>query len=92
MSRTVFCQKYNAEMPGLDKPPFPNDEGQKIHENISEQAWMEWIGYQTILINEYRLSSLDPKARSFLAEEREKFLFGDGISLPDAYNPIDPPK
>ena len=90
MSHLIFCKKLQKELPALERAPFPNDEGQRIFENISAQAWQEWVGYQTILINEYRLSSLDPKARTFLASEREKFLFGDGIDLPDAYNPIEP--
>ncbi len=89
MTRKVICQKHKIEMEGLDKPPFPTEEGQKIYDSISKLAWQEWIGYQTILINEYRLSSLDPKARIFLAEERTKFLFGEGIDLPDAFKPIE---
>ncbi len=90
MSKVVFCLKHERELPALEKAPFPNDEGQRIFENISQKAWEEWIGYQTILINEYRLSSLDPKARTFLADEREKFLFGDSdIELPDAFKPME---
>lgn len=89
MSRTVFCQKQQKEAEGLEAPPFPGEEGDKIFNSISKEVWQEWIGYQTILINEYRLSSIDPKAKLFLAEEREKFLFGDGIDLPEQFNAID---
>jgi Fe-S cluster biosynthesis and repair protein YggX len=86
MSRTVFCQKLKKDAEGLEKPPFPGEEGVRIFENICQQVWQEWLGYQTILVNEYRLSSIDPKARLFLAEEREKFLFGEGIDLPEQFN------
>lgn len=89
MSRTLFCQKLQKEAEGLVAPPFPGEKGAQIFENISQQAWQEWLGYQTILINEYRLSSIDPKAKLFLAEEREKFLFGDGIELPEQFNAIE---
>ena len=40
-----------------------------------------------MLINENRLSPLDPKARKFLEIEMEKFLFGEGSSAPAGYVP-----
>jgi Fe-S cluster biosynthesis and repair protein YggX len=87
MSRMVYCEKYKAEKEGLDFPPFPGEVGQRIFNSISRQAWKDWIAHQTILINEYRLSSLDPKAKAFLAEEMDKFLFGEGSDLPDEFVP-----
>ncbi len=78
MSRTVHCKKLNQDLPGLEKSPYPGELGQKIFDNISKDAWMAWMNQQTILINEYRLSMIDPKAQSFLKEEMEKFLFGGG--------------
>ncbi|MDH4275220.1 MAG: oxidative damage protection protein [Gammaproteobacteria bacterium] len=85
MSRTVVCAKLKKEAEGLDLPPYPGDLGKRIWENISKEAWGLWLRQQTILINEYRLSLVDPKARKFLAEEMEKFLFGDGSKMPDAF-------
>ncbi|MDR9498289.1 MAG: oxidative damage protection protein [Hydrogenovibrio sp.] len=88
MSRTVQCAKLGEELEGLDFPPFPGELGQKIYEQVSKEAWKQWLSHQTILINEYRLSSLDPKAQAFLREEMQKFLFGDEeVDLPDAYQP-----
>ena len=91
-TRFVHCSKLKQSLEALDRPPFPGADGQRIYDCISKQAWQEWLNHQTILINEYRLTSLDPKARVFLAEEREKFLFGDGIELPEQFNPIEHPK
>lgn len=71
----------------MARPPYPGELGQKIFDNISQEAWMGWLNQQTILINEYRLSMIDPKAQSFLREEMEKFLFGDGGQMPEAYVP-----
>ncbi|MDY0137369.1 MAG: oxidative damage protection protein [Thiomicrospira sp.] len=89
MARTVMCSKIKEQMEGLDFPPFPGELGKKVFENVSKEAWKQWLGQQTILINEYRLSSLDPKARSFLQEEMQKFLFGDEeIDLPDEFKPL----
>jgi Fe-S cluster biosynthesis and repair protein YggX len=76
MARTVNCVKLGKEAEGLDRPPYPGPLGQRIYENVSKQAWREWVEHQTRLINEYRLALADPKARKFLAEEMEKFFFG----------------
>lgn len=89
MARTVMCAKIKEQMEGLDFPPFPGELGKKVFENVSKEAWKQWLGQQTILINEYRLSSLDPKARTFLMEEMQKFLFGDEeIDMLDEFKPV----
>ena len=75
--RTVNCAKLKKEAVGLDNPPFPGALGERIFQDISKEAWSMWMNQQTILINEYRLSTADPKARSFLREEMEKFFFTD---------------
>ncbi len=87
MSRTVFCVKLQQEAPGLERPPYPGALGQKIFESISQQAWQMWLAHQTMLINEYRLSAVDPKARQFLQTEMEKFFFGEGSEKPQGYVP-----
>lgn len=89
MTRKVHCAKFNEEMDGLDFVPFPGELGKRVYDNISKEAWKQWLSQQTILINEYRLSSLDPKARSFLQEEMQKFLFSDeDIDMPDEFKPV----
>lgn len=85
MSRTVQCKKLNMSAPGLDSPPYPGELGQRIYEHISEQAWDLWINHQTMLINEYRLSTLEKKSRDFLREEMEKFLFSDSSAKPPGF-------
>ncbi len=86
MSRLVNCAKIGEEMEGLDFTPFPGEFGKKVYENISKEAWKQWLTQQTILINEYRLSSLDQKAQSFLKEEMQKFLFTDEeIAMPKEF-------
>lgn len=87
MTRTVKCTKLGIEADGLDQPPFPGPKGQKIFETISKQAWQEWLSMQTMLINEYRLASYESKARKFLEEEREKFLFSGITEMPEGYIP-----
>ncbi|MGX2040358.1 oxidative damage protection protein [Methylocaldum sp. MU1018] len=87
MTHRVKCARLGIEAEGLEKPPFPGPEGQRIFDNISSQAWQEWLKLQTMLINEYRLTPFEPEARKFLAKEREKFLFGGGAQMPEGYVP-----
>ena len=82
MPRKVFCVLLQADADGLDYVPYPGDLGKRIFENVSKQAWQKWLAHQTMLINEYRLSPIEPKARKFLEAEMEKFFFGGGSEKP----------
>lgn len=86
-TRMVQCVKLGKEAPGLARPTYPGDLGKRIYLNISEEAWKGWVSHQTMLINEYRLTPVDPKARKFLEEEMEKFLFTDDFTKPEGYVP-----
>lgn len=90
MSRTVFCRKYQQNMDGLDKPPFPGPKGLDLFENISKQAWQEWVAHQTMLINEKKLNMMDLTARAYLTEQRDKFLSGEAFDQADGYVPPSP--
>jgi Fe-S cluster biosynthesis and repair protein YggX len=84
----VQCVKLGKEAEGLDLPPYPGDLGKRIWENVSKEAWQAWLRHQTMLINEYRLTPVDPKARKFLEEEMEKFFFsGEETAKPEGYVP-----
>lgn len=83
--RMIFCKKLGKEAEALERAPFPNELGQRIYDNISNQAWQAWLNHQTMLINEYRLSLIEQSARKFLQEEMEKFLFSDGSQKPAGY-------
>ncbi|MES9853984.1 MAG: oxidative damage protection protein [Candidatus Thiodiazotropha sp. L084R] len=87
MSRTVECVKLKREAEGLDRQPYPGDLGARVFENVSKEAWQEWLRHQTMLINENRLSPMDPKARKFLEEQMEQFFFGEGSELPADFKP-----
>ncbi|RPI16220.1 MAG: oxidative damage protection protein [Lysobacterales bacterium] len=85
MPRTVYCQYLKRDAEGLDRPPYPGELGERIHAHISKEAWQLWLRHQTMLMNEYRLSPIEPKARKFLVEEMEKFLFQGGSEKPSGY-------
>jgi len=85
MTHMVQCVKLKKELAGLTRPPLPGEMGQRIYDQISGEAWQMWLNHQTMLINEYRLSMLEPKSRTFLMEEMEKFLFGTGSEKPPGF-------
>jgi Fe-S cluster biosynthesis and repair protein YggX len=87
MSRVVHCVKLNREAEGLDRASYPGELGKRIFENVSKEAWQQWLGQQTMLLNEYRLSPMNPKDRKFLEEQMEKFFFGEGAATPEGYVP-----
>lgn len=87
MSRLVHCVKLNREAEGLRAPPYPGPLGKRIWETVSQEAWRQWLAHQTMLINENRLTPMEPKARKFLEEEMEKYFFGGGSEVPKEFVP-----
>lgn len=87
MARMVHCVRLGREAEGLDRQPYPGELGKRIYENVSKEAWNEWLKHQTTLINENRLTPIEPKARAFLEQEMEKFFFGEGSAKPEGYVP-----
>ena len=87
MSRTVNCVLLGKEAEGMDYAPYPGELGQKIYESVSKEAWQRWLGHQTMLINEYRLTPIEPEARKFLEGEMEKYFFGEGSAAPKEFVP-----
>ena len=87
MARTVQCVLLKREAEGLERPPYPGELGRRIYEQVSKEAWAQWLRHQTLLINEYRLTPIEPKARKFLEAEMEKFFFGSGSQAPRGYQP-----
>jgi Fe-S cluster biosynthesis and repair protein YggX len=87
MARMVNCIKLGREAEGLDFPPYPGELGKRLWENVSKEAWQQWVKHQTMLINENRLSLADSKARAYLAEQMEKHFFGGGADAAQGYVP-----
>ena len=89
MARMVNCIKLGREAEALDLPPMPGELGKKLWENVSKEAWQQWIKLQTMIINENRLSLADPQHRKYLAEQVTKHFFGEGA---DQISGFVPPK
>lgn len=87
MTRMVFCAKLKKEAEGLQFALLPGPLGQKVYENISKEAWDEWIKLQTMMVNEYQLNLADINARKHLLDQMQKYLFGDGVETVPNYTP-----
>ena len=87
MTGKVHCQLLNKELDALAFQTYPGELGKRIFENISQQAWQQWLAHQTMLINENRLSPINPEHRKFLEAEMTNFFFGEGSEKPEGYIP-----
>ncbi len=87
--RTVNCVKFKQELPGLESQPMPGELGKMIFENVSKQAWNEFVEYFKMVINEYRLDLTNPIADQIFEQKAREYFFGDNISMPEGYIPPD---
>jgi len=85
--RSVFCVKFQKEMPGLDAPPWPGEIGQRIYHNVSAEACTLWEERQKMILNEYRLMPWQKEAQELIRKQMEDFFFGEGAALPPGYVP-----
>lgn len=89
MARIVFCVYLKKESEGLDFQLYPGEIGKRIFENISKQAWGEWLKKQTMLVNEKKLNMMNATHRTLLEQEMVSFLFeGKDIHI-EGYKPMD---
>lgn len=87
MTHMVNCIKLGKEAPGMKFPPLPNELGKRIYDNVSQEAWDGWLRYQTMIINENRLSLADPRAREYISQQMENYFFGEGADQISGYTP-----
>ena len=85
MTRKVNCIVLGKEADGLAFQPYPGELGKRIFDSVSQEAWQKWLGHQTMLINEMRLSPINPEHRKFLEGEMKKYFFGEGSVRPEGY-------
>src|SRR4051794_773136 len=87
MAHMVHCVKFNREMPGLDEPPFDNELGKKVYDNVSQEAWRMWTEHCKMLLNEYRLNPARREDQEVIVKQLEMFFFGEGSAKPKEYVP-----
>lgn len=84
----VKCVKLGRELPGVSYKPFNNELGQRIYDNVSQEAWMMWIEFSKRIVNEYRLDLTSAKGQEVLLAQAEEFFFGAGGHEPAEYVPV----
>ena len=87
MTRMVQCIKLKQEKEGLEFPPYPGDIGTKIWQSVSKEAWSNWVNIQTRIVNENRLNLADARARRYLEEQMQRYLFEDADVEAQGYVP-----
>lgn len=85
MSKMVDCVVLGREAPALETAPWPGDLGERIVQQVSLEGWQQWLSRQTMLMNEKRLSPINPEHRAYLERQMEAFLFGDGGDSPEGW-------
>lgn len=88
MTRMVQCIKLGVEAEGLAFAVYPGELGKRIYDNVSKQAWADWVKHQTMLVNENRLNLADARARQYLARQMENHFFGAGADAAAGYVPM----
>ena len=81
-SRTVRCAKLGKDLVGLVYRPFKGELGERIYQQISAEAWSQWIEYSKMVVNEERLDLTSEDAHTTLKKQCEAFLFGGGEQAP----------
>jgi Fe-S cluster biosynthesis and repair protein YggX len=87
MPRMVNCVKLGKELEAIKWKPFEDELGQRIFDNVSQEAWRMWLEHSKMLINEYRLDLMSARAQQILREQCEQYFFGEGAQLPPDYVP-----
>ena len=89
MSRKVQCVFLGREAEGLEKAPYPGEIGARIYENISREAWQQWLERSVMIINEYQLNSSDLTNQDIIEKHMLGFLFNEGEygQAPAGFNP-----
>ncbi|MDA8613321.1 oxidative damage protection protein [Gammaproteobacteria bacterium] len=89
MSTTVFCKKFQKDLPAMTVPPMPGPKGIELMETVSQEAWESWKSHQTTLINEKHLDLSQADARSWLLEQMEKFFNNEEVERASGFKAID---
>ena len=81
----MYCVILQREAEGLDFAPWNGDLGQRIFQNVSKEAWQQWLVHQTMLINEKHLSLVNSDHKAYLVAQMEEFFFGEGADQPEGW-------
>ena len=89
MNKTIFCKKFQKDLPAMTIPPMPGPKGKNLMETISQEAWESWKSHQTTLINEKHLDLSQADTRSWLIEQMEKFFNNEEVEQASGFKALD---
>lgn len=89
-TRMVMCKKLGKELPGLTRQPYKNELGKRIYDEVSKEAWDQWIKDSVKFINTYRVDVTTPEGQKFMFDQAEIYFgFKDGKAADTAFVPAD---
>jgi Fe-S cluster biosynthesis and repair protein YggX len=80
-NRLVHCIKLDKELPGLAKPPFPNEMGQLVYEKVSKEGWDLWLQESVRYINTYRVDLSSREGAEFMLKQLRIWMGIEGGDL-----------
>jgi Fe-S cluster biosynthesis and repair protein YggX len=86
--RLVQCVKLGKELPGLARPPYRNELGQRIFESVSQEAWQQWLADSVKFVNTYRVDLASPEGQKFMFKQCAIYFgFEKGDAAQTAWSP-----
>ena len=76
---SIQCERCGGEeAESLGAPPFRDELGRRIREEICADCWEDWKERQMLLINHFGLNLQDREDRDFLLRNLRAYLFDEG--------------
>lgn len=86
--RIVHCRKLDKDLPGLARPPYKNELGRRIFEEVSKEAWDMWLKDSVKYINTYRLDLASSEGQKFMLDQCAIYFgFQQGDPAQTAFTP-----
>ena len=70
----LTCSRCGSTADPLESAPLPGEIGEMVLARACPACWKQWLGAQVMLINEYRLSPVNPEHYQFLVKEMKSYL------------------
>ena len=67
--RIVRCRLLKKDLPGLDRAPYKNELGQRIYDEVSKEAWQQWLKDSVRFINTYRVDLATSEGQAFMFKQ-----------------------
>jgi Fe-S cluster biosynthesis and repair protein YggX len=84
----VMCKKLGKELPGMKRAPYKNELGQRIFNEVSQEAWNMWLQDSVKFINTYRVDLASNEGQKFMLKQASIYFgFEEGDVAETAWTP-----